>query len=217
MQLGELGIRRDRIAGTQAAVAAPIGQEITRLEIMTLLTFTLPTVRDWFPAFPKRLLIVSASDGMWRGALSGPASLFLHGERPLVSENGTSTVLHELVHVGMHRQASLDADWIDEGLAEYLALVLLHEAGGLTDRRFESALEEQKRWGESASQLGKANSQGAATAKAVTVFAQLHKEIGSNKFHRLVEELAKPGPPISEALLRQATEKIVGSKVASLP
>ena len=217
VQLGELGVRRDKIAGTQTAVAAPIGQEVTRLEILTLLTFTLPTVRDWFPEFPERLLVVSANDGMWRGALSGPASLYMHGERPLVSENGTSTVIHELVHVGMQRQAIEEADWIDEGLAEYLAVVLLHQAGGLTDKRLQKALEDQKIWGESADRLATTNSQGAATAKAVTVFAQLHDEMGDDKFQTLVKELAKPGAPISPTLLRDTAEKIAQRKIKSLP
>ena len=47
-----------------------------------------------------RLLIVSAGDPMWRGGLSGPSSMFLHSDRPLISENRTSTLLHEL---GAHR------------------------------------------------------------------------------------------------------------------
>lgn len=217
VQLGELGIRRDKIARTKVAVSAPIGQEVTRLEILTLLTFTLPTVRDWFPNFPERLLVASASDGLWRGALSGPASLYLHGERPLISENGTSTVLHELVHVGMQRRATDDADWIDEGLAEYLALVLLQEAGGLTQRRFQNALDDQRAWGASAAELGTTSSSGAATAKAVTLFAQLHREMGNEKFHQLVERLAKPGEPISAAMLREVAEKIANHKILSLP
>lgn len=217
VQLGELGIRRDKIARTKVAVSAPIGQEVTRLEILTLLTFTLPTVRDWFPNFPERLLVASASDGLWRGALSGPASLYLHGERPLISENGTSTVLHELVHVGMQRRATDDADWIDEGLAEYLALVLLQEAGGLTQRRFQNALDDQRAWGASAPELGTTSSSGAATAKAVTLFAQLHREMGNEKFHQLVERLAKPGEPISAAMLREVAEKIANHKILSLP
>lgn len=217
VQLGNLGIRRDNIANTQVAVAAPTGEEVTRLEIMTLLTFTIPTLRNWFPKFPERLLVVSASDGMWRGALSGPSSLYLHGERPLVSENATSTVIHELVHVAMQRQASVNADWIDEGLAEYMALVLLHRAGGMTDRRFKTALKNQKDWGQSVDSLATKKSSGAATAKAVTIFANLHKEIGDNHFRQLLKELAKPGPPISLAMLQKVATDISGTPIKSLP
>lgn len=216
VQLGELGVRRNQLAGTQVAVAAPVGQEVTRLEILTLLTFTMRTVREWFPNFPERLLIVSAVDGMWRGALSGPASLFLHGERPLISENGTSTMLHELVHVAMQREATKDADWIDEGLAEYLSLVLLHKAGGLTKKRFQDSLVDQQEWGKSA-RLAAKNSSGAATAKAVTVFAQLHTEIGDQHFRQLIQQLATPGPAISPESLRKLAEAIAGKAVVSLP
>lgn len=217
VQLGDLGIRRDRLAGTQVAVSAPVDQGIERLEVLTMLAFTMPTLRDWFPAFTDRLLIVSANDDMWRGALSGPNSLYLHGDRPLISENGTSTLLHELVHVAMQRHAANNADWIDEGLAEYLSLIILHEAGGLTDRRLRAALARQKRWGNSASKLGTRNSSGAATAKAVTVFADLHKEIGDDNFRDLVMELANDGPAITPKLLRGLAEKAYRKKVKSLP
>ncbi|RBP51767.1 hypothetical protein [Arenicella xantha] len=217
VQLGKLGVRRNRIADTNVAVSAPVGQEVRRLEILTMLGFTVPTVREWFPDFPDRLLVVSATDNMWRGALSGPGSLFLHGDRPLVSENGTSTLLHELVHVAMQREATRDADWIDEGLAEYLALVLLNQSGGITDHRFKTALEEQQRWGDTVKKLASKNSKGAATAKAVTVFANLHNELGDGKFRELISVLAERGPSISAALLRQLAEKVANRPIQSIP
>ena len=43
--------------------------------------------------------VVGAADPMWRGGLSASNSLFLHADRPLISENGTSTLVHELTHV----------------------------------------------------------------------------------------------------------------------
>lgn len=217
IQLGKLGVRRDKIAGTRVAVSAPVGQDLARLELITFLTFTLPTVRDWFPSFPDRLLIISAEDPLWRGALSGPRSLFLHTGRPLVSENGTSTVLHELVHVAMQRQATNDADWIDEGLAEYLSLVLLHRAGGITDGRLKKALKKQAEWGKTAKELARKSSQAEATAKAVTVFAALHEEIGDRAFRQLVRQLAEPGPAISAQDLKRYADTLHGKGVQSLP
>ncbi len=216
VQLGDLGVRRDQLSGTRVAVAAPVGQGVQRLEILTLLAFTMPAIRDWFPDFPDRLLITSATDDMWRGALSGPGSLYLHGERPLISENGTSTLLHELVHVAMQRQAASDADWIDEGLAEYLGLILLHQSGGLTDQRYRAALARQKRWGNSTDKLAERNSSGAATAKAVNLFARLHREIGDDHFRELVRQMAEPGPDISARMLREMAEKLAGKAVKSL-
>jgi hypothetical protein len=216
IQLGNLGVRRDKLAETRVAIAAPVGQEIYRLEILTFLSFTMPEVRDWFPDFPGRLLVVSATDEMWRGALSGPNSLYMHGDRPLVSENGTSTVLHELVHVGMQRRASVNADWIDEGLAEYLSLLLLHQAGGLTQRRFEAALAEQREWGKSADKLQGRSSSGATTAKAVGIFADLHVEMGNKAFKSLVANLAQEGEAITPKLLHQLAEQHAGKSIKSL-
>ena len=63
-------------------------------------------------SFRERLLIVSGPDSMWRGGLSGSGSIYLHADRPLISQNGTSTPLHEMVHVasGLHgsRRCGLD-------------------------------------------------------------------------------------------------------------
>lgn len=217
VQLGDFGVRRDAVAGTKIAVAAPLGQEVTRLEILTLLTFTLPTVKDWLPYFPDRLLVVSASDNMWRGALSGPGSLYIHGERALVSENGTSTILHELIHVGMQRQAIRTADWIDEGIAEYLSILLLHRAGGLTEDRFNLALKEQANWAKEADELGRKYSSGPETAKAVTIFAALHNELGDEKFKNFVHRLSATGAAISPQSMKKLASDIAGQKVKSLP
>ena len=50
--------------------------------------------------------------------MSGPGSLYVHADRPMISENGTSTMLHELVHVAMGVSGSAHDDWLVEGLAE---------------------------------------------------------------------------------------------------
>jgi hypothetical protein len=65
------------------------------------------------------MLIVSAGDPMWRGGLSGPSSMFLHSDRPLISENRTSTLLHELGHIALGIRGDEESDWIVEGLAEH--------------------------------------------------------------------------------------------------
>ena len=217
VQLGEFGVRRDIVDGTKVAIAAPFGQEVRRLEILTLLAFTLPEIKDWFELFPERLLVVSASDQMWRGALSGPGSLYIHGDRALVSENGTSTIVHELVHIGMQRQAVENADWIDEGIAEYMAILLLHRAGGLTENRFNIALDEQRQWAKQAKSLGKRNSTGAETAKAVVLFANLHEEMGDKNFKEWVKRVAQRGEPITLAELRRLALEVHGTAVNSLP
>jgi hypothetical protein len=180
--LGDIGVRYDRIAGLRVNVAAPTGAGMRRIDILALLNWTLPEVLRIVPDFPKRLTVVGAGDPMWRGGLSGPRSLFIHAERPLISENATSTLLHEIMHIALGGGADDGLDWIVEGLAEYYSLAILHRSGTITDRRYATAIRKQAEWGASASQLCGAESSGAVTARAVTVLAALDSEIrsGSN-------------------------------------
>ena len=180
--LGDIGTRFDRIAGLRVNVAAPTGSGMRRIDILALLNWTLPEVLRIVPDFPRRLTIVGAGDPMWRGGLSGPRSLFIHAERPLISENGTSTLLHEIMHIALGNSADDGMDWIVEGLAEYYSLAVLHRSGTISDRRFAAAIRKQAEWGASAGRLCGADSSGAVTARAVTVLAALDREIrsGSN-------------------------------------
>jgi hypothetical protein len=114
---------------------------------------------------------------MWRGGLSAPGSMFIHAERPLISENGTSTVLHEVVHIAFGIRAKFGYDWITEGLAEYYSLELLRRGGAITERRHKAAMAEQTAWAETASALCGPRSSGATTALAVVTFAKLDREI----------------------------------------
>ena len=70
---------------------------------------------------------------MWRGALSAPQSLYVHAERPLLSGNATSTLLHEIVHIGLGLADERGADWIVEGLAEYYSLEVLRRSGTISE------------------------------------------------------------------------------------
>lgn len=175
--LGDIGVRYDRIADLRVNVAAPIDQGMRRTDILALLNWTLPEVVRIVPDFPRRLTIVGAGDPMWRGGLSGPRSLFIHADRPLISENGTSTLLHEIMHIALGNGAAEGLDWIVEGLAEYYSLAILHRSGTISDRRFAEAIDKQAEWGSSASNLCAAKSTGAITARAVTVMSELDREI----------------------------------------
>src|SRR3546814_3722824 len=88
-----------------------------------------------FGDLPRKVLIVSAGDPMWHGGLSGPRSLFVHADRPLISENGSSTLMHEMVHVVTGLRAVSGDDWIVEGIAEYYSMVLINRSGMLSDAR----------------------------------------------------------------------------------
>ncbi|MCZ7620746.1 MAG: hypothetical protein M5U32_21410 [Myxococcota bacterium] len=114
MLFGRLGVVRERVAGTRIAIGGPVGQGMRRKDQLALLRWTLPALREIAP-LPERIAIVGAADPMWRGGLSGPNSAYLHASLPLISEDGTSPLLHEMVHVWMGARSGADGDWIVEG------------------------------------------------------------------------------------------------------
>ena len=173
MLVGNIGVRRSFIGGTRVAIGAPEGEGVHRMDIMAFLNWTLPAVREVFPTMDGRLVVVSAGDPMWRGGLSGPGSLFIHADRPLISENGTSTMLHELIHVAMGISGPEHDDWFVEGLAEYYSIKILRTSGALRTRRHQLTLAELKEWGDPVEDLFVSRSSGPVTARAVTLLAEL--------------------------------------------
>jgi len=178
--IGELGVRREQIAGTRVVIAAPGDQGVRRLDMLALLNWTLPELSRILPTMPRQLTIVSAGSPMWQGALSAPQSIYIHADRPLISENGTSTLLHEIMHVAVRHGPGSEDDWITEGLAEFYSLQLLRRSGSLTEKRYQQAVEKQKTWAKSANSLCGPSSTGATTALAVTVLTALDEEIRSD-------------------------------------
>lgn len=174
---GKLGSRRARLGETDVTVAAPIGEGVRRMDILTLLTFVWPELQDVFPRDPAKLLIVGAGDPMWRGGLSAPNSLYMHAARPLVSENGTSSLVHELVHVFSRISDTDRSDWISEGLAEYYAIELMRRAGGMSEGRYQAVREHLTRWSRPVSTLRTERSTGPVTARAVLLLQELDREI----------------------------------------
>lgn len=175
--LGDIGVRYDRIAGLRVNVAAPTNHGMRRNDILALLNWTLPEVLRMFPDFPKRLTVIGAGDPMWRGGLSGPRSLFIHADRPMISENATSTLLHEIMHIALGNGADEGMDWIVEGLAEYYSLAILRRSGTISAGRYAAAMRKQSEWGSSVKHLCDSRSSGAITARAVTILADLDSEI----------------------------------------
>ena len=135
MLAGEIGTRNEIIAGIQTTIAAPTGDNARRQDTLAFFNWTLPKMLEVFSRFPRRVLIVYAGDPMWRGGLSGPNSVYLHTDRPLISENRTSTLLHELVHVALGIRGDEESDWIVEGLAEYYSLETLRRSGSIDQQR----------------------------------------------------------------------------------
>lgn len=213
MMAGKLGVRRDTIAGRKVVVAGPRGERLRSQDILALLRWTVPELVRLLPHFPDRLLIVNAGDPMWRGGLSGPDSLYLHSARPLISADGSSTPVHELVHVGTSSEASAGNDWIVEGLAEYYSIELLRRSGTISAgraRRTFAGFETRARRGKG--EL-RSPSSGAHTARAVTVFHDLDRELRRAKVPRGLDAVATPlldGPPLSKAALEEHVTKLLG-------
>lgn len=178
MIAGRLGTRLERLGDTHVAVSAPRGSELRRLDVLTYLTLVWPELENAFGQTPTHLSVIGHGDPMWRGGLSGPNSLFLHADRPLVSENGTSALVHELVHSVTRIRGDEDSDdWIAEGLAEFYSFELLYRAGAMTASRRQKILDDLADWGGEVETLLKPGSNGETTARAVLLFDELDREI----------------------------------------
>jgi hypothetical protein len=219
--MGNLGIRRESIAGTRIAVVAPEDQQVRRMDMLALLNWILPELRHVLPDRIPRLTIVSAGDPMWRGGLSAPASIYIHADRPLISENATSTLIHEVMHVAMGVTADDGFDWIVEGLAEYYSLELLQRGGAITARRYRRALETQTEWAGESPLLCGARSSGATTALAVVTLRNLDVELrektaGKISLDDVVSKLASQASRVSLQALRQTVTELLHSEAATL-
>jgi hypothetical protein len=191
---GTLGTRRDQLSRTSVAISSPRGQDFRQMEMMTFLGMIWPHIDKLFPQVPENLLIAGATDPMWRGGLSAPTSLYLHSDRPLVSENGTSTLIHELVHVLSGIRGVDGEDWIAEGLAEYYSVELIYRAGGFTESRREKIFADLASWSKDVKALRQPRSSGAVTARAAVFFDELDREIqqksaGRYRFDHLMQRL----------------------------
>ena len=174
---GDIGTRRELIGDTWVSASAPVGEDFRRMDILTFLHMVWPNMQLAFKKLPEKILLVGAGDPFWKGGLSGPQSLFLHAQRPLVSENGTSTLIHEMVHVISGIRGKAFSDWIAEGLAEFYSVELLYRAGGISDSRRERILAELDEWSANVTRLNVRNSTGPITAKATLFFFALDDEL----------------------------------------
>ena len=219
--LGEIGVRRERIAGIRVAVAGPVGQSVRRMDTLALLNWTLPELARLLPDTPPRMTVFSAGDPMWRGGLSAPQSLFVHAERPLISENGTSTLLHEVLHLALGISAAGGADWIVEGLAEYYSLELLARSGTISASRHRTARSSLREWGNAADDLCRPTSTGATTALAVSKLIELDTEIreatgGTASLDDVVRSVAQAQERIDLEILTRIVEELIGRKPDTL-
>ncbi|MFI2810007.1 MULTISPECIES: hypothetical protein [unclassified Microbulbifer] len=221
MIVGRIGSRQDIIDGVDTTVAAPLGQNVRRQDTLAFLNWNLPELKKVFPEFPQHLLIVSADDPMWRGGLSGTRSLFMHSDRPLISGNRTSSMIHELVHVATGIRGDHQSDWIVEGLAEFYSLEILRRTGGISERRYQGAVDELEEWGKEAPTLLVKRSSGPVTARAVGIMRQLDREIraatdGKASIDDVARALAEDRGKVTLARFRKLAEEAAGRPVKAL-
>jgi predicted metalloprotease with PDZ domain len=209
---GAVGTRREFLGDTEISVAGPKGDVIRRNDMLAFFNNLVPEFERAFGKLPPKLLIVSAGDPMWRGGLSGPRSLFLHADRPLISENGTSTLTHELTHVITRIRGADGDDWIAEGLAEFYSIELLRRAGLLSPARADKAQEWMARHGRGIKSLSANRSHGPRTARAVQLFRELDAEIRKrSKNKHSLDDVVRALIP-----LREVSREDLGEQVAEL-
>ena len=177
MLAGHLGSRRTRLGETEVTVASPQGQGMRRMDVLTMLTFVWPQVQAVYSRHPTKLLIVGASDPMWRGSQAAHESIYLNSRLPLVSESGTSVLVRELAQLCGRINDTQRSDWISEGLAEYYAIELVRRAGGMSDERYESLHAKLIKTGQKVTTLRVESASPAQVSRAVVLLQELDREI----------------------------------------
>ncbi len=215
MMAGRLKTEVAEISTTEVVLCTTRRLGLALMEVRSFLRWTLPAFESVLGALPPRIVIVGAGDPMWRGGLSGQESLFVHRDRPLVDDDGTSPLLHELAHVFMGAKSGPGGDWIVEGLAEYYAIEVLYRSGGMSGEERRRTHRDLRRRGNKVASLATGDSRGAVTARAVAVLARLDQIIRDQTDDRayldlVVRRLIREDVPITTSGLRAAAEEVSG-------
>jgi hypothetical protein len=218
---GKLAIRRDNFGERLISVASPRGIGFHANDILAFVRWNMPVLVELLPEFPQRLLIVGAPEGMWRGGLSGVDSLYVHVDRPLISGNRTSTLLHELIHVASSLHGVGGADWIVEGLAEFYSLEVLWRSGAISERRFEESFTQLAQWSATQQCEPTDRSKSTETARAVLVMRALDQEIreatgGKRSLDQVMQTLVTAHKPVTNAAFRAAAVALIGGPATAL-
>jgi hypothetical protein len=217
---GKVGSRRDYLPGTEIAVAAPSAKPLRRMDILHVLNNVWPEVERSLHQLPPKILIVGSGNPMWRGALSSPNSFYMHADRPIVSENGTSTLLHDLFHVITRIRGKKNSDWIAEGLAEFYSIELQRRSGSMTEARYRKVISKLEHWSKDVSTLLHKRSSGPVTARAVLLFQALDQELqdqthGQYNLDHVTRLLAQKRK-VGSKDLKQAVERYLGQSSEAL-
>jgi predicted metalloprotease with PDZ domain len=139
----------------------------------------------------------------------------------MISENGTSSMLHELVHVAMGVAGSAHDDWVVEGLAEYYSIKTLRVTETLSNRRLELTLADLKEWGDAVDNLFVRRSSGPVTARATTLLAELDARLieataGDQSLDDVVAAMMATEAPLTYRLLCEAVRDVAGQAIDTL-
>ncbi len=212
---GKLGVVRETIGDTRISIAGPSGQGVRRMDVLALLRWTLPELRTLFGDLPDRLQVVVAGDPMWRGGLSGPRSVYLHVDRPLISQDSSSPLLHELMHSLMHARSGEDGQWIVEGLAEFYSIELLRRSKTLSQERFDSTIAAIKARAVKSRAKLNGDMDGPARSKAVLALIEVDEAVreatkGEQNLDAVVRALERAGGALTLEGLREAVKQVAG-------
>jgi hypothetical protein len=218
--VGRLGILRERVAGSSLAVAAPVGQRVRRQDTLALLRWTLPSLRKILGALPARLLVVGAGDPMWRGGLSGPSSVFVHAERPLIASDLASPLLHEIVHATTGIRSGPGGDWVVEGFAELYSLDLLVRSKTLSKSRHRKALAALALRGAGVAALDVDAAVGPVAARAATALHDLDLELrrgseGRISLDDVLRRLAAERGSVTTDHFRKVVDEVAGRSLGA--
>jgi hypothetical protein len=217
--LGTFSRARQDIAGTMVEVAQAPGSRLQTGQLFGFLEKTLPALQKLLQVQAETLLVVTAPDPMWHGGISGERSFYMHGDRPLRTPDKTSPYLHELFHVLQPYKPGADADWIEEGLAEFYSLELQRRAGLIGAAAYARALGYFERFGLWHVDLTQQQDNAATNNSAPLVMYALdqhiqHATAGKKRLDDVVAWLVQQGALVDTARFRQAAEAVSGKKCA---
>ena len=215
--LGKFTFDHQEIAGTMVQVARAPGSRLQAPELFRFLDGTFPVLKKLLNAEPETVLMVSAPDPMWHGGLSGSRSFFIHADRPLRTPDKTSPYLHELFHVLQPYKPAADADWIEEGLAEFYSLELQRRAGLIDAAAYTRALGYFERYGLWNVDLTQQQDNAATNNSAPLVMYALdqriqHATAGKARLDDVVTRLAVRGGTVDTERFRQTVNAVTGKK-----
>jgi hypothetical protein len=219
---GKLGVIRESFEETEISIAGPKLQGVRRMDVLALFRWTLPSLVEVFQKLPKRLNFVIAGDPMWRGGLSGPRSVYLHADRPIISQDATSPLLHELMHSLMRSRSGSDGNWVVEGIAEYYSIALLRRSDTISASRFDAMVEDfyTRAARRSATLIGSVDNS-ASRAKAVVAMIEIDAAIRSatddaSSLDEVVRILTTDAKAITTEGFREAVERVAGQDMSGL-